>query len=53
MLVELSALNLRPINHQGYLVLVGKDIELDDVDHQFEPYPYCLMCLHAGGALVM
>ena len=28
---------------------VGKDIELDSVGRQFEPYPYRRMRLHAGG----
>ena len=31
--------------------LVVKDIELDAVSCQFEPYPHCRTCLHAGGAL--
>ena len=35
----------------GCLVLVGKDLELDAVGGQFEPYPYHQMRLHAGGAL--
>ena len=38
---------------KGCLVLVGKDIELDAVGRQFEPYPYRRMRLHAGGALVV
>ena len=33
--------------------LVGKDIVLDAVCRQFEPYPYSLMCLHVSGALVV
>ena len=28
------------------LILVGKDMELDAVGHQFEPYSYSRMCLH-------
>ena len=30
----------------GCLVLVGKDIELDAVGRQFEPYPYRRLRLH-------
>ena len=30
------------------IVLVGKNIQLDAICHQFEPYPYRQMCLHAG-----
>ena len=37
---------------EGCLVLVGKDIELDAVGRQFEPYLYRRMRLHACGALV-
>ena len=35
------------------LVLVGKDIELDAVGRQFEPYPYRRMHLHSGVSLVV
>ena len=31
----------------------GKDIEVDAVGRQFEPYPYHQMRLHTGGALVV
>ena len=36
--------------YQRCIVLVGKNIELDAICHQFEPYPYLQMCLHAGVA---
>ena len=35
---------------KGYLVLVGKDIELDVVSCQFEPYPYSQMSLQINFA---
>ena len=38
---------------EEFLVLVGKDIEPDAVDRQFEPYPYRRMRLYAGGAHVV
>ena len=40
-------------SYEGCLAPVGKDIELDAVDRQFEPYSYRKMRLHAGGALVV
>ena len=45
-----SSFNLK-FMQVGCLVLVGKDIELDAVGRQFEPYPYRrLRCI--GEALV-
>ena len=38
---------------KGCLVLVGKDIDLDVVSHQLEPYPYRRMCLNIGSTLVV
>ena len=34
-------------------ILVGKDIKQDAVGGQFEPYHYCRMRMHSGGALVV
>ena len=38
---------------EGCLVLVGKDVELDVIVCQFQPYPYHRMHLHADDALVV